>query len=297
MAAYKGKNSRKFQKSQYILAFLLLVVLILLGFLYVLISNRLNNPESVETTAINPAATVEEGVEDVANTELDSIELQKIVDNWVNSNEGTASVVIADTDNYILATSNPDKSYFAASIYKLYVAYAGYQQLDNGEINPDEIYINNYTRQGCLDIMIRDSDSPCAEKLWNEIGKEDLTRQLVSLGINDTSMVAITTTAEDAALMLSLIARGEGLSEKSKNDFLASMEEQDDLYRRGLPSGFSELTVYNKVGWNLQKEWHDTAIVELKDGRKLIVTIMSENIGFRQISEFGKSLEEYLLTL
>jgi beta-lactamase class A len=297
MVAYKGKNSRKFQKGQYILAFLLLVVLILLGFLYVVISNRLNNPEPVETTVINPVVTMEEGVEDVANTEPDSIELQKIVDNWVNSNQGTASVVISDTDNNIIATSNPDQSYFAASIYKLYVAYAGYQQLDNGEINPDEIYINNYTRRGCLDIMIRDSDSPCAEKLWNEIGKEDLTRQLVSLGINDTSMVAITTTVEDAALMLSLIARGEGLSEESKNDFLASMEEQDDLYRRGLPSGFSELTVYNKVGWNLQQEWHDTAIVELKDGRKIIVTIMSENIGFRKILEFGKSLEEYLLTL
>jgi hypothetical protein len=72
------------------------------------------------------------------------------------------------------------------------------------------------------------------------------------------------------------------------------MKDQPAIYRRGLPSGFTVSTVYNKVGWNAEKEWHDTAIVELVDGRKLIVTVMSENVGYSKFAELGKAIEAAL---
>ena len=141
--------------------------------------------------------------------------------------------------------------------------------------------------------MIRDSDSPCAEKLWNELGKEELTAQLEEYGILNTSMVNITTTAEDAALILGRIERGEGLSEASRLAYLDSMKTQDELYRRGLPNGFSDsVAVYNKVGWNEQKEWHDTAIVEFADGRKLIVSVFTEEVGFSTVATLGTAIEQ-----
>jgi hypothetical protein len=94
--------------------------------------------------------------------------------------------------------------------------------------------------------------------------------------------------------MLARIARGEGLSEESQAAYLSSMKDQEAKYRRGLPSGFESLTVYNKVGWNEPVEWHDSAIVELTDGRKLIVTVMSENVGYTNISKLGTEIEKSL---
>jgi len=141
--------------------------------------------------------------------------------------------------------------------------------------------------------MIRESDSPCAEKLWNGLGKENLTQQLEEYGILNTSMSGISTTAKDVALILGRIESGEGLSEESRNAYLDSMKTQDALYRRGLPSGFSNsVIVYNKVGWNEDKEWHDSAIIELSGGRKIIVSVLTENVGSKKIGDLASELEK-----
>ena len=297
MAKYNNGSSKKYVKSQFILSILLLLLLVLFVFIYFFIDSKLSEPETVQTTEIVSSEQPSEDINEAEVESFNSDEIQALVDEWVISDGGESSVYITDIDGNVLASENPDQVFFAASLYKLFVAYAGYQQLDSGEVDGDEIYINGYTRQECLDLMIRDSDSPCAEKLWNELGKEELTEQLQTYGINNTSMTAITTTAKDSSLILARIVNGEGLSDESKEAYLDSMKEQDDLYRRGLPSGFDSLVVYNKVGWNELVEWHDTAIIELPDGRQLIVSVLSENVGFSKISELGSSLETYLQSL
>lgn len=291
-----NRNSKKYLKSQLILTILLCLLLVLFIFLYFFIDSKLNEPETVETTEIISQQEESQAVE-TEDESFNGDEIQLVLDAWLQTDGGDSSVVISDIDGTVLASENPEQIFFAASLYKLFVAYAGYQQLDSGEVDGDEIYINGYTREECLDLMIRDSDSPCGEKLWNELGKEELTNQLKTYGINNTSMSAITTTAQDTAIMLSRIARGEGLSDESRAAFLDSMKDQDQLYRRGLPSGFEVFTVYNKVGWNELVEWHDAAIIELLDGRQIIVTILSENVGFSKISDLGDALETYLQTL
>ena len=164
-----------------------------------------------------------------------------------------------------------------------------------GTVNPDEQYQGGRTRLECLDAMIRDSDSPCGEKLWEELGRQDLTDTLVTYGILNTSMTALSTTAEDAGMMLSRIVKGDGLSESSRQLYLSSMETQDALYRRGFPSGFTnDVTVYDKVGWNEQQEWHDVGIIKTADGRKLIYAVMTENVGSTQIAELAKKIEAIL---
>lgn len=294
--AWKRTNSPTIYKhSQIVLAVSLVALLVVVGLIFWVIRNQLDKKASVNTTVIETSAS--SGAEpEVAPVEtkpqFDTFALQKVVDTWADSVQGTASVVVSDTDNNVLATHSQDQEYFTASIYKLYVAYAGYQQVDAGEVDPNEQYINGYSRLECLDVMIRDSYSPCAEKLWNELGKEELTAQLESYGINNTSMTGLTTTAFDSSLMLGRIVRSEGLSDVSQAAYLDSMKEQDAIYRRGLPSGFSSsVVVYNKVGWNEQVEWHDTAIVEFEDGRKLIVTVLTENVGSANIAKLGTAIE------
>ena len=72
------------------------------------------------------------------------------------------------------------------------------------------------------------------------------------------------------------------------------MKAQPVTYRRALPSGFSRSAVYNKVGWNLQIEWHDTAIVTLPNGRSYVITVLTQNVGSAQIAALGKAIETRL---
>lgn len=110
-------------------------------------------------------------------------------------------------------------------------------------------------------------------------------------------MTGITTTAEDAATILARIWKGEELSKENRDKFLDSMKTQPDIYRRGLPSGFpTNVTAYNKVGWNLDQEWHDTAIVSLPNNRNYVVTVFTENVGFSNIRTLGTDLLAKLST-
>jgi beta-lactamase class D len=296
--AWKNNNSpTKYKHSQFVLAGLLFVLFLVISFIVWFVMNNISDNQKLNTSETTSSEIVNQDTTDTTETPqyFDAIALQDVVDEWTSSVSGNSSIVIADIEGNILATNNPSDIYFAASIYKIYVAYAGYQQVDAEQVDPDEIYINGYTRTECLDKMIRDSYSPCAEKLWNELGKAELTEQLKSYGINNTSMEAISTTAEDAGIMLARVARGEGLSKESQLSYLSSMKDQEAIYRRGLPSGFSSnFIVYNKVGWNELIEWHDTAIVELPDGRQLIVSVLSEDVGYTNISRIGTMIESAL---
>ncbi len=220
-----------------------------------------------------------------------SKELQSVLDNWVSGVSGTASVVLMSTEGRLIASLDKDKKYFTASIYKLYVAYAGYMQLDAGLIDASEPYVNGNNRAECLDLMIRESDSPCGEKLWNEVGKSELTKQLEDYAIYNTSMVALNTTAFDTALMLVRVANGEGLTSPSQTALLESMKNQ--IYRDALNAGFTgETIVYNKIGFRGLNEYHDTAIVEFTDGRRLIVSVLTDGVGTSSIAELGMLIEE-----
>lgn len=227
------------------------------------------------------------------------INLQPTVDAWAAqqsaSGGGTASVVVIDlTNNKTVAELNPDRPYFTASIYKLYVAYEGYLKVADGTYSLNDPYLTGYTRGKCLDAMIRDSYSPCGEKMWVELGKENITARLKSYGLQNTSMTALRTTARDAAIVLQRLFERRELTEAHTNLFLDSLKTQDAKYRRGLPSGFSRSNVYNKVGWNELVEWHDTAIVTLPSGRSYVVTVLTENIGSSNIVSLGKLIEAKL---
>lgn len=224
---------------------------------------------------------------------LPLIDLQPTVNEWMAKQNGTASVVVYDIANKKnVAVLNPNEQYFAASIYKLYVAYEGYRKVDSGEFKSDEIYLNGWSRGKCLDQMIRTSHSPCAEKMWVELGKEDTTAKLESYGLENTSMTGLYTSAADAALMLRRIEAGTGLSSASRTSFLDSMLNQ--IYRDGLPAGFEGSKFYDKVGFREAVEYHDVGILELTGGRKYIVSVLTKNIGTRQIAALASSIEDKL---
>lgn len=221
---------------------------------------------------------------------FDQATSQTTIDTWNAQTPGVKGVVIASADGTVVASINPDQPFFAASIYKLYTAYFGYIEVDAGRANSAEAYSNGRTRSECLDVMIRESDSPCGEKMMNEIGKAELTSKLKAVGITSTEMGSLSTTARDAATIMAKISKGEGLTPASQATFLESARNQ--IFRDALNKGFStNVTVYNKIGFKELKEYHDVAIVELKDGRTFIVAVLTENVGTKNIAELGRRLE------
>lgn len=308
MSAWKNRhNPDRHRRGQVALAIVLTVGLLVTAGVSWAVYRYALQGVSVETAVIEELQSVETLQDDndeepeeemlpgpdEVEPPFDAIALQQVVDTWAGSVRGQVSVVVSDVDGNVLASVQPDRDYFAASIYKLYAAYAGYQQLDAGEVDPDEQYINGHTRQECIDLMIRESDSPCAEKLWVEIGKSELDQQMAAYGLVDTDMVNIRTSAADAARMLSRIARSEGLTARSQQLFLESMRTQ--VYRDALNRGFSDsVTVYNKIGFNELDEYHDVAIIQLEDGRQLVVSVLTSRVGTRNIARLAIELEKAL---
>ncbi len=209
--------------------------------------------------------------------------VQDIVDSFAESNAGTYSVVVTDlATGGELAAYGIDGSYFAASIYKLYVAYLGYIDIQEGKYSLDDAFFGDWTRKECLDKMIRESHSPCAEKLWVEQGKEKSTARLEEkFELSGTSMVGLTTTAKDVNIILERLHGGKDLNESNMALFMDSLKQ--NIYRDVLPAALPELTVYDKVGFNGLVEYHDIGIVRLKNGREVAITLLSTNAGTRRL--------------
>lgn len=298
MSKRRGVYLQGSKKSQVILTIVLICSLTCIGMvLWWVYRNTEVSQEAQEFVqeAVSEIPVVKEAVPEEIVPDFDSTKLQAVLDTWYStiSSEDSASVVLMDEDKNVLASVNPDEVYFTASIYKLFVAYEGYRAIDSGEYKLDEVYLGSSIRAECLDLMIRESDSPCAEKLWNELGKEDLTETIESYGIEDTSLVGLSTTALDSALITARIMQGEGLSESSKSAFHESMKTQ--IFRDTLNKGFSEkIVVYNKIGFNQQLEYHDVGFIELTDGRKLVVSVLTSGVGTKKIAELATALEQVL---
>jgi beta-lactamase class A len=246
-----------------------------------------SHPKPVSAVYSSPASSVTEAKAPIVLDRFNEVAIQAAVDAW-SKKHPNASVAVSAEDGTVLATAKPDSTYHMASIYKLYTAYAGYQAIDAGLWNPSDPMLRTMTREKCLDEMIRTSDSACAEKILSDLGKANVQAKIQELGLKTTSVAGLTTSAQDAALMLQIIQRGEGLSPESKQKLMDSMQNQK--YRNALVKGFAGLTVYNKVGFRDMAEYHDVAIIKLSDGTPIIVAVLTKNTGNRSIAQLANQL-------
>lgn len=236
---------------------------------------------------------------------LEAIDFQPMVDSWAGSVGGNKSVVIYDLDrDTIAAEYNAHEAYNTASLYKLFVVYEGYRRLSRGEWSGSAIAgTTGRTILDCLDLSIRESNSPCAEALWNMIGHTELDNIVRSeFLITDSNISNLISNASDIAKMLKIFyehkeVADETLVAKMMDSFL-NQPITTYNWRQGLPSGFSRARVYNKVGWDYNLNggywniYHDVAIVEFpEENRHFIVVVMTNRVPFQKIKEFGTLLE------
>lgn len=284
-------KSSKSSKALIIAIIATLVVAISAISILLIITKPRGNEPTEEPAVVNPVGTIP-----------DYIDLQFPVDQWLGTISGTAGVQIYDLNHgYITARANENRTFEIDSLYKLFVAYEGYLRIARNQTDPDEEYIENTTRLKCLDLMLRESNSACSEKMLAEIGRQELSDIYTAKGFAHTNLMEYTSTPGDIALMMRFYFDHAGISESTWSTIQDSLIGQGSDQRRGLPSGFTTATVYDKAGWysgdgENWARYHDAAIVVFPGlGRYYVISVLTENVSPREIVNLGRLIEDYVL--
>ena len=267
-----------------------------------LIANSFTNGTTVEDIEVD----VNQEELKIEEPQIQAVDFQPIVDEWVESVGGNKSVLIYDLDRGELAGSyNSNEPYNTASLYKLLVVYEAYREIQSGALDPDKnIDTVGYTILECLDLAIRESYSPCAETLWDMIGRQNLNDIIKNdFDITNSDISSLTSNPEDVLKIMQLFfkhpeIKDKQLVEQIKDSFLNQPITTYD-WRMGLPSGFAKANVYNKVGWDFNADmnywnlYHDAAIVEFPEqNRHFVVVVMTNLVSPVQVAKLGTLIED-----
>lgn len=232
------------------------------------------------------------------------INFQTTVETWVSSVGGDKGIIIYDLDlDKVVGSYNAEEKFQTASIYKLFVVYEGYRRLQSGVWDASEVA--GWTRKTileCLDLAIRESNSACAETLWNMIGHDELN-EITSTDFEIPTVTVSSLMAAPTEIM-KIMKRFYEHTEITDETLVARMKDSflnqpitTYNWRQGLPSGFSErVKVYNKVGWNWNGSYwtiyDDAAILDfVTEERHFIAVVMTSGVSYQQIKQFGSQIE------
>ena len=239
------------------------------------------------------------------------IDLQPVVDAWLATVNGDVGLVFYDFDNQrVAAEYQPNVVFNSASVYKLFFAYDGYQQIDAGVDDGDEYFTTTYDKGAltlgqCLDLIIRESYNGCADPLRADSTRFARAEALATrLGLIKTSSAGLYSTAADLTELMKLYWQHPDLSEASWEAILDSMLNQPKTtydWRRGFPSGFNQALVYDKVGWDYTgsywRVYNDVSFVVFPTvNRHYIMTILtSDFVTYDPITALGSQVEAAIL--
>ena len=191
------------------------------------------------------------------------------------------------------AAVNADKTFYAASLFKVTVMFEVFHQRSLGLLNFDErLVVTPYYASfdlGTLPVavcetlnisealayMMSISDNTSAALLQDRAGSANVNRAMAALGLSTTRLLSedLPTTAADMALLMEAIGRGnavDGAASQEMVNLLAS-EEIDNGLRAGLPAG---TLVAHKTG-NWSNATHDAGIV-YSPGATYVIAVLSD---------------------
>jgi beta-lactamase class A len=217
----------------------------------------------------------------------ESAELQVILDAFSKRYPGQFGIVVTDLVTGASARVNDKEQMVAASLYKMFVAYGIYKQIDAGTLKSTSMTKDHsLTVAQCLDIMITISDNDCGYYLGNMVGWAALDADLARLGLTQTKVnnyISSTsgnvnsdkqTSAADVALFTEALYRGKLLSAASTKKYMDIMKATK--LNTWLPSGLPKGAVIGHKTGALYNLVHDAGVVYAVNGDYLIV-VMSRN--------------------
>ena len=270
------------------------------------IKSKSYNPDVAETD------TTEEGpIEEIIELTPAFIDLQPTIDSWLSSINAKVGLMIYDLDHdQVAAEHNSTTMMESASVYKLFFAYDGYTQIDRGQDNGEAYYTTTYDKgdlslYSCLDLIIRESYNGCADPLRQEAGRFARAEELAQrLGLSATSSAGLYSSAADLTKLMQLFWEHPDLSSDSWERIQDSMLNQPITtydWRQGLPSGFNQALVYDKVGWSYTGSYwsiyNDVAFVVFPEiGRHYIVVVLTSGLStYQPLVDLGNRIETTVL--
>ena len=258
-----------------------------------------NNQSSGDITITAPASDI--GV--ILSAELPSklakinsqlgIEVRTDLTNLPNHTSTAVVVIDLSGRDHSSVAYNADVQFTSASTYKIFVAYAMIHDVETGRRTWTS-NINGLTWDTCLTKTIVNSDNACPEAYLASIGYDKFNEIVRGLGVSDQTVFYpyyMRTTANDLALVLQKLYRGELMSDENKNKLLDLMSRQ--IYRQGIPTGVGDSgIVYDKVGF-LDELLHDAAIVHTDQGDYIMV-IMTNGESWGYIAEVAQYINSML---
>ncbi|MDQ3158654.1 MAG: class A beta-lactamase-related serine hydrolase [bacterium] len=238
----------------------------------------------ISETNIAPLVEINEP-EIIGFDENDILSLNKVVKEWGDKQYGEYTISITDVKGYPMLVDDGDKSWFSASVYKLFVAYVAYQYIEDGRLDPG--------MSNCLEQMIVVSSNYCGRLLRSTIGPDVINSELRKHGINNTDLNLITTSSNDMATVTKLIWNGVDLTPNARKELLHNMDTQH--FTGAFQSGFKKAEVYDKIGCCYADEYTDAAIIVLPDERVLMISIMTDGIFSWNIHRLGEQIENALV--
>ena len=241
-----------------------------------------------EAAVAVPIATLQPNIVYNRSYSKTSAGLQALLATLAGNNGFGISVI--DPGRGITASVNGSKRFEAASTYKLFVAYAVFQQVNAGAMHWNDS-INGKSTEQCFDDMIVKSDNPCAIAFGNKIGWGNIDNMIHAIGFNGTTVSGSTkyTNAADLAAYLQRLQAGTLLNSGDTDRLVGAMKRQ--IYRSGIPAG-TGLTVADKVGF-VDDVIHDAGIVYGPNGPYIMV-VMTSNSSWGAIANVARQINTFL---
>lgn len=243
----------------------------------------------------------------------EDVGLERTIGLSLGDGAGAFGVMVVNLSDGRYAALNPDRSFYAASLFKLTVMYEVFRQREMGTLSFDEtiLYSPFYQKYDlaaapmrvCSDVsvaraveqMITVSENVSAVLLQDRVGAAAIDQDMAALGLGATTLGTgdVSTTPRDMARLLEIIARDRAVSPQASREMLGLLLRQTVRNRipAGLPGGVS---VANKTG-DWENATHDVAIVLAPFGT-YVIAVLSEQGSATPIAELSAAVYRYLAT-
>jgi beta-lactamase class A len=240
-------------------------------------------------------------------------ELERLIRVTLGDGAGHFGVVVRDLQHGTAAAVNPDRGFYAASLFKLAVMYETFRQdasgrlplhslltltatdaaEDLGTLDLLDLHVGDrLSVEDLVDLMITASDNTASSMLRNALGRQAIDQDIKALGLSGTSVVnpELPTTAADMAALLEAIATGRAVSKAASKEMAELLLRQ--RVRDRIPAGIPEgVLVGNKTG-NWSNATHDVAIVYSPAGT-YVLAVLSDIPDDGLITELSRQVYEY----
>jgi beta-lactamase class A len=268
-------------------------------------------PEATPPFRITPAAGAGTPASIEALPFVHDAKLEQLIRGSLGDQIGSYGVAVKNMGDGSGTAVNGGKVFNAASLFKISVMYQVYYERAAGIVSFDTPLVmtpyydsfglgprltsvcQSLTVREALQAMMEVSDNAAAVLLQDLVGSSQINQSLAALGLRDTRLLedGLPATAQDMALLLEAIARGQAVNAEASQEMvgLMSLEQLNDRLPALLPAGTH--VAHKTANWS--DATHDVGIVYSPAATYVVVVLSDKAYGSKPIAELSRLVYEY----